>query len=174
MKKFAFAALAATTALFAAATADATIITVNGSFTATGWNVYFGAPSAPIDPLFLDYSATFDDSLTYSGDTSVLTINSTNIPYALTFSWGGSTMIIATVGDPSSCTHVVSSFCLFAPTTGVPFFVEQSPADGGGWVASVITDGTPAVPEAATWAMLIAGFGLVGAAARRRKVALAA
>ena len=33
---------------------------------------------------------------------------------------------------------------------------------------------TSNVPEAATWAMLIAGFGLVGAAARRRQVALAA
>ena len=30
------------------------------------------------------------------------------------------------------------------------------------------------VPEASTWAMLIAGFGLVGAAMRRRSAALAA
>ena len=33
---------------------------------------------------------------------------------------------------------------------------------------------TAAVPEASTWAMLIAGFGLVGAAARRRRLASAA
>ena len=33
---------------------------------------------------------------------------------------------------------------------------------------------TGGVPEAATWAMMIAGFGLVGIAARRRKVAVAA
>ena len=32
---------------------------------------------------------------------------------------------------------------------------------------------TPAIPEPATWAMLIAGFGLVGAAARRRRLAAA-
>jgi len=32
---------------------------------------------------------------------------------------------------------------------------------------------TPAVPEPATWAMLIAGFGLVGSAARRRRNTLA-
>jgi len=32
---------------------------------------------------------------------------------------------------------------------------------------------TASVPEAATWAMLIAGFGLTGAAMRRRRVALA-
>lgn len=29
--------------------------------------------------------------------------------------------------------------------------------------------GTPAVPEPASWAMLIAGFGLTGAALRRRR-----
>ena len=32
----------------------------------------------------------------------------------------------------------------------------------------------PGVPEPATWAMLIAGFGLVGAAARRRRPIVAA
>ncbi len=33
------------------------------------------------------------------------------------------------------------------------------------------TPGNPGVPEPATWALLIAGFGLVGAAARRRRLA---
>lgn len=31
-------------------------------------------------------------------------------------------------------------------------------------------DNAPVIPEPATWAMMIAGFGLVGAAARRRSV----
>lgn len=34
-------------------------------------------------------------------------------------------------------------------------------------------EGTAAVPEAATWAMMIAGFGLAGAAMRRRKMSTA-
>jgi PEP-CTERM motif len=34
--------------------------------------------------------------------------------------------------------------------------------------------GTPGVPEPASWALMIAGFGLVGAAMRRRKLALTA
>jgi len=34
---------------------------------------------------------------------------------------------------------------------------------------TLLNDSTPAVPEPATWAMLIAGFGLVGAAMRRRQ-----
>jgi hypothetical protein len=43
---------------------------------------------------------------------------------------------------------------------------------GGAYLLATGTaDGVPpGVPEAATWAMLIAGFGLVGAAARRRRL----
>lgn len=44
-------------------------------------------------------------------------------------------------------------------------------------LSEITFEGTPTqsvVPEGATWAMLIAGFGLVGAAARRRRVVVAA
>lgn len=163
-------------ALLAAQSASAAVITVNGAFTATDWGVYFGSPSAPIDPLYLTYSATFDDALTYEADTSILTIISTNIPYAMTFSYGTvfSTIVLATVGASGSCTHSEESFCAFISdfATGTPSFVEQSPAGGGGWVAGTITGGG-VVPELASWAMMIAGFGLVGSALRRRKSALA-
>ena len=47
--------------------------------------------------------------------------------------------------------------------------------DSGLAYAGVFMDGNPiGVPEPASWAMLIAGFGLVGAAARRRRSAVAA
>lgn len=46
------------------------------------------------------------------------------------------------------------------------------PADGGsisrGWSLDFTTDAVAAVPEPATWAMMLAGFGMVGFAARRR------
>ena len=44
------------------------------------------------------------------------------------------------------------------------------------FIDNVALNVTPsvAVPEPASWAMLIAGFGLVGAAARRRRTALTA
>jgi len=38
----------------------------------------------------------------------------------------------------------------------------------------VFTNSGSVVPEPASWAMLIAGFGLVGAVARRRRAATAA
>jgi hypothetical protein len=45
---------------------------------------------------------------------------------------------------------------------------------GRGQISFGLESTKPIVPEPATWAMMIAGFGLVGAAMRRRKVALAA
>lgn len=46
--------------------------------------------------------------------------------------------------------------------------------DGGGLAYDDFTfNAAAAVPEASTWAMMIAGFGLVGAAARRRRRKLA-
>lgn len=169
MKKF----LLAAAALVAAQGANAVVVTVNGSFTATDWSVYFGSPSAPIDPLFMDYSATFDDTVTYLADASILNIISTNVPYPVTFSFdpGIGVIIIATYGDTDSCTHLEESFCAFVDNfaTGTPSFVEQSPAGGGGWVANTITGGV--VPEPASWALMIAGFGMVGGALRRRQVA---
>ena len=173
MRKFLVAAAAAA---MAAGSANAVVTTVSGSFTATNWNVYFGTPSPPITPLFLSYSATFDDALVYYDDASVLTIGSTNIPYAIKFSYlPNNVMVLATAGSGNSCTHFPFTFCAFislnAPSQ--PSFVEQS-GEAGGWVAGTIRPGINAVPEPASWALLIAGFGLVGAASRRRRGAVAA
>ena len=65
-------------------------------------------------------------------------------------------------------------FNLFAATGGTPtgtYFFQLTTA-GGENIG--VTSIAPGVPEAATWAMMIAGFGLVGAAMRRRSAALAA
>jgi hypothetical protein len=52
-----------------------------------------------------------------------------------------------------------------AGTTTIPFATKGS----SGFVLYQTGDGGDVVPEPATWAMMIAGFGLVGSAMRRRR-----
>jgi hypothetical protein len=80
----------------------------------------------------------------------------------------------------------IVGFDLLIPHTDA-FFEVTFQAGGNGWQGrgdeswgldnwslSAITSDGPVVPEPATWAMMIAGFGLVGAVARRRRAPLAA
>lgn len=66
-------------------------------------------------------------------------------------------------------------FNLFGSTSGAPngtFYFQLQTSNGSGDRLAV-TSIAPGVPEPASWALMVAGFGLVGAAARRRKAALA-
>ena len=57
-------------------------------------------------------------------------------------------------------------------------FDDSSVAPDGVWNGTITLTytptATPGIPEPATWAMLIAGFGLVGVASRRRRTAVSA
>lgn len=68
-------------------------------------------------------------------------------------------------------------FNLFASTssapTGTNYFILTT-SNGGGDNLALVSLSPGAVPEPASWALIVAGFGLVGAAARRRKGAAAA
>ncbi|MGI4881027.1 MAG: PEPxxWA-CTERM sorting domain-containing protein [Janthinobacterium lividum] len=57
-------------------------------------------------------------------------------------------------------------------TTTLTFQGHQDPAFSGIDAVSLVV--AAAVPEPAAWGLMVTGFGLVGAAARRRRVALAA
>jgi PEP-CTERM motif len=68
---------------------------------------------------------------------------------------------------------VTTSFTAQSATQTLSFLAQGGP---GGLPPVALLDGvslTANVPEAATWVMLIAGFGLVGAAARRRRTVAA-
>lgn len=61
----------------------------------------------------------------------------------------------------------------FDPTPGSFFFTAQGNNITSFSSALVADPVTPSVPEPATWAMMIVGFGLVGGAMRRRKTTVA-
>ena len=62
-----------------------------------------------------------------------------------------------------------ATFTLAAPTSVKFFIYDDILGDNRGGVSLDVT----AVPEAATWAVMVAGFGLVGASLRRRQAAAA-
>jgi len=85
-----------------------------------------------------------------------------------------------TPSDPGSPACAGGQFCPYVPI-GVSFAGTAMSVDFGGSANQVAFAGItlnsdtpgPAVPEPATWAMMIAGMGLVGASMRRRSVKVA-
>ena len=80
-----------------------------------------------------------------------------------------STAIVPTLGGQT----VTFSF---APVTGQFFRFEGTPSSNGSRILELDAVGIAAVPEPATWAMMIGGFGMLGGTLRRRqgRAALAA
>ncbi len=163
--------VAAVTALLALP-AQAAVLTVN-----TGWQYdqldVAGEPTqGSVWTLVLAAPAHFSltdsfiegDTFTISGD-----IN------GVTSFFAGANDIRAT-GDPSAVFGWLSGVHgKFTTYLGAGTYNFSVTGDGvGGLSAGLYLRADSAVPEASTWALLIAGFGLVGAAARRRKVAAVA
>jgi hypothetical protein len=64
-----------------------------------------------------------------------------------------------------------SNCCVQEVTTGI--YTGPNSALNFGMIVTIATGAATAVPEPATWTLLIAGFGMVGAASRRKTRALA-
>ena len=81
----------------------------------------------------------------------------------------------AMVGRINSTYFLVgSAFAGVAATAGTLelFYWDSNNGDNTGQISADVTALAAAVPEAATWSMLIAGFGLVGVSLRRRSAKL--
>ena len=131
---------------------------------------------------FLNYAAGFDTgfsfnyvSLSFAGSVAVYDgLNGT----------GNVLATLDLVPNAGSCPAYGASFCPFG-ATGVNFAGTARSIAFGGVANQIVFDditfgsatpgpGTGGVPEPASWALMIAGFGLVGAASRRRRLAVAA
>jgi hypothetical protein len=177
--------LCALAASLLATAVSATTTTINGSFTARDWTGYIGDPVSAPAPISLSYSVTFNPTQSYTDAEEPLVVAG-GFPFALGFSFNPVTsrMVLATHGSPDGCSHPEASFCAIIDDflANEPFLVVLAPGSDGAWRAGAVDPGDGlvdpvGVPEPASWAMLIAGFGLVGAAQRqsgRRRADLAA
>ena len=118
-------------------------------------NGFYSSTGAPITLTLYDVNSVIDTNLNYSGNTSIF-------------------------NDLGTGT-VFGSVTVFGPTSAVVVNFNAAgiaAINAAGATGSSFTFGgsisTGAVPEPASWAMMIAGFGLVGATMRRRTGAVAA
>jgi hypothetical protein len=108
-------------------------------------------------------------SMSYSGGTIVG-------PFALTFAelFG---LVYDLDGGPLGDGTTLAIEGIGAIGAGTSFLIGPGPfglCGGGLGCGEIVGPAAGVIPEPGTWAMLIAGFGLVGAAARRRSRALLA
>ncbi len=181
------AALAAAT--IAAAPASAVNLVANGSFETgnfSGWAQFAdtsatGVVSGAFDccsPTDGSFQAVFGPVDGFGGITQTLTAAAGT--FTISFDLGNDagagnyvvfdgTTLLSNIGNQGSVHY---SFTVTAGANPTLTFGFYNPPAYYNLDNVSVTSG--AVPEAATWAMLIAGFGLVGAVARRRRESFAA
>ena len=77
------------------------------------------------------------------------------------------TVTEGTVGTTGLWRNISGTFVATATSTQLSIFTDTAAASGNDFGLDAIS--VTAVPEPATWAMMIGGFGLIGAASRRRR-----
>lgn len=193
-----FAALCAVAAMTAAVPASATTLTIVATGTVTSditqawvdnYNVYHpeihhlsGGPFTLMMSMFMDVPAGTPDSFFLNG-----TFNA----YTFTTNWGGGlqgaplTVVDGRVQSSSGTFHVgggCNSGTYFQFAGGGFTFADHScdgtPAafrdfNASGSTIRYAINGVNAVPEPATWALMILGFGGIGAKLRRSRFAVA-
>nr|WP_074204521.1 PEPxxWA-CTERM sorting domain-containing protein [Parasphingorhabdus marina] len=157
--------------------ANAAIVMKSLDITGSDFSLRFGNGSvAPADPFSVVFSVTFDNSSDVNRTTNGLNIISSTLPYSAEYAYNSSrdVLTLATdVTDDGSCLGSANSFCIFvnnfSTAPNASFFNQVTGGNGGPgiWVANRIS--TSAVPEPATWAFMIFGFGAIGGAMRRQR-----
>ena len=141
------------------------------AYSGTGYAYTWGAnsPNSNGTPnLILGYSPTDPITITKVGGGSFKLISAD-----LAVSWYSSVSpnSILANGSPLTIDSTLTTYTFNA--IGSAFTLTGLASNDGYWVGDNFTF-SAAVPEPATWAMMIVGFGFVGVAARRRPVTVSA
>ena len=172
--RLAFACAAATASVLMSSPASAATITIeNITFAASDFYDFLASgDSIPTDPVNGNLTLTFDPTQTYTNETTGISLSSLNIPLGspLSFSYvpGGD----LSIGGSSQGSNIVQvgtdDFFLDSFSSGWSFGYTGSASPGAFFVPRALSVVTSGVPEPATWAMMLMGFGLIGGTMRFR------
>lgn len=180
LAKIGVGAVAGVLAFVGASAANAT--TVFHTFTpGSGFNFYLtsGTPFTPsITANFGDgfsSAVTFDDKFVFTIPQNGLGSGSISTSFsALRNKLTITNLLINGVSYvvPSNASGQFLAVANIPILSGIPNTIEVfgTTASRGGTFSGTLTFSADDVPEVATWSMMLAGFGMVGAAMRRRKV----
>jgi hypothetical protein len=178
------ALLAAIAALMGTVAARAAEVTRTFDITASDFTLTAGpGTDTPVDPVDIDFTLTFDPSVSVGPTTTGLKILSFNLPYTVSYAYSDETLVVALVPSlqPSGVSCALSgsgSFCLFMsdpagdPAPPVTTQFNQVTADASLWQAQNLTttfSPTLSVPEPSSWALLMMGFAALGFRLRARR-----
>jgi len=169
--------LVATVSSAGAATIERTFDVEASGFTLASGS---GDP-APVDPVTLNFTLVWDPSIVIAPTDSGLTVNSFSLPYSSVFASdaAGNIALGQNLFNASDCLVGGGlTYCLFmSNSTGAnPAAAFDQFTASGEWVAGAVTVTASAiggVPEPATWALMLIGFGGLGWLASRRRWAAA-
>jgi hypothetical protein len=148
--------------------AQAALVTLRFKLIATD----FLPDGAPVDPVRGRFDLLFDNSNDIESTTAGLAVTGFNLPIVPRFSYSKFYDDIVIGNDilPGGCAvaNNKDDFCFFiypiSPPAVTIFFYASSVASGYFYARNI---SVVSVPEPATWALMIAGFGLAGGALRR-------
>ena len=160
--------------------ADAASIFRNFSINASDFVFDYGPTSPPPkEDVFLHFTVAFHNTLDISATNAALIVNSFNLPSSVQYAYNKEfdQFIIATDPFVNGCALPANSFCgvidkVSSLNPSLRFFEQVTTAGGIATSRKFSFHVTEAgvVPEPATWLMIIAGFGMVGAAVRQQKL----
>lgn len=178
MIRYAYAAAAV---LLACAPASAAVVTTNVGFTSDSFT-RIGTPSSEnileqTPPPFranaksIRFTADIDADFELAAIPSLWSFGLNASPYNLRYDYALDRLFISGVVDGETLSQtqtdlfvIMDSVFRGSPTVSL-FQISSSNSPGGYWEANYAF---AAVPEPASWAMMIGGFGLLGAAVRRK------
>lgn len=182
-----FPALIASLALSSLAVpSQALVITRTFDYVGSSISTFVGPDSPPLSMVNITFTVTFDPTLAYSNQTAGITLDASNLlvdsPFAFSyFPTSGQRMAVGgSLGGPLGISVVRDDFTIdfngaagMSPTVSVMQFSTAASGDSAFRALSNKLTVSDPVPEPATWAMMIAGFGLVGGTLRRRRAGVA-